>query len=659
MEKLSSIAKNRCQAAENTRRENRLVGCMIGKGALTFTHPETTTGGKKRKRSGKSGQSLFPCPMPTNQTCWALGFYIITDIWKQQVLQTDGKGHQPVTMVRLERWKLEDKAWFASTDSSHDPPRLSDRDLTSKAPHETCQTCQQTSPRMFEEFFLCRNADCDDFWKHEGKVQLEPLTYTKPYLQQRGKRDPDGYKPYGAYKGDDNTFPTAAVTFPDWWEKHYNAVRDDPITKDNFGERMRDLNKGFWCPDCGMLNRRLKWSVWDCANSTCSAKWPGHPSIVPAARIVEIGKTAPPNWSTKPGYTGSEDTGDHIRHNFDLRYGCGVTVIVPKQGTNAQLQGSDWLFDRFQQLANADKIYLQRQFVPSPSGGTVTNHFIHNYGKPYKLGVDIQLQSSFEEAPPELSHARDSANLLCRRYQSSLDGAEDFNECYVAGYFTDNHMGWHDDGEDGLGNVIATWTLGGEGRMFICADVDQYFGRDSSNKVIEEDLLLVAVHKEEGRRKLKEKLDVDLAVVPPLTEDQKKTIREQYREDLGKLVGNRADKADCHQALELPLTHGSIVVMHGEKMQKYYKHSVKVNTPFRVALTFRHIKDENAKVNVRGRKNWEYPHVPDKSYLDEFNKDSEDEEEAPSKRRKNTLVLRPKGGQSSGTKQSGQKKVKK
>lgn len=621
---LTSIATDRCEAAENTRKENRLVGCLVGKGATEVEFP---------KQSPELRRSFFPCPMPHNQNRWVMGFYIITDIWKQAAREAvgrteDGKRKKPimVTMVRLERWKLEEKAWFASPDASHNPPPLSARDFNTKAEVEQCWKCHESGPRMFDELFLCRNEHCEEFWRDQGQLVTRELTYTELYLKQRQKREPDGWRPYGAYKGG-SEFPAIAEYFPDWWQKNYKAVENEPITKENFEKRMKDLNKGFWCPNCGMLNRRLKWDEWVCANGKCTfPPQQGHPSIMSAAQVVQIGKTKLPDWSIKPeetGYVGKEDIGDYIAHNFDLRHGCGVSVLYPKEGTNAKHQNSDWLLDRFQRLASDGQIDLQKQFVETPVPGTVTDHFIHNFGRPYKLAVDIRQQTSFEDGPEELRIARDFANSICRRYQLP-PGAEDFNECYIAGYFTDNHMGWHADGEQGLGSVVATWTLGGEGRMFIGANVEQHTGRQSGKgqSIVEEDLVLVGAKKEEWRQNRKQQLDADLAAA--LTEDARETIMEQYREDLDNELDKRPGKPSPYQTIKIPLTHGSIVVMHGKMMQTYYRHKVDVLTPFRVALTFRQITDDNVNAKGTSKMPEELPHFQSQEYLKEFSGDAED-----------------------------------
>lgn len=591
--------------------DKRLVGFLIAEGA---TRGKDTKKSTVRKWTHSTGQPFFSCPMPNNQNCWVLGFYIVTDYWK--AITEDGE----VTMARLERWNIEENAWFASQDPSHNPPPLSERDFDTKAPDETCQTCQQTSPRMFEEHFLCRHKACPDHWKYNGETVTTALTYTKAYLQQREPRSDSGFKPYGGYRGK-NEFPEIAPNALEWWEKNYNAHKGIPMTKDDFGDRMYALSRGFWCPDCGMLNRRLKWSEWECANSECSFKMEGAPAFMTADQLTAIKKTPEPNWSLKKCFDRSEDTGTHMRHHYDLQYGCCVTVIVPKAGTNAAPQGSDWLLERFQLLANDGQIDLQKQFVKAKNIGTTSNHFIHNFGHAYNLDIDIKQHKSFEDAPPELSIARDAVNSLCQRYQSK-PGEEDFNQCYVAAYFRNNKMGYHSDGEMGLGSVIATWTLGGEGVMQIAPRPVQFFGRTANNTCMqEEDLLLPGVLAREERKALKEARDAKLTADPNDAE-----ARTAYTEGFEALMKKQPARKtrEPETLLQIPLTHGSVVVMHGENMQKHYEHKVSVNTPLRFALTFRNVTAANAL--QKSLKTGEYPHTPDTSYLETFRLEAEKKE---------------------------------
>lgn len=582
------------------------------------------TRNKKRKWVHVSG-TFFPCPMPKNQENWVLGFYIITDIW--QAMTADGW----VTMVRLERWNIQDKAWWASKHESHNPPRLEMRDFDTKAPQETCQTCQKLSPRMFDDFFLCRYKECANFWKHNGAHVTTDLTYSTTFLQQRESRK-EPPKPYGAYKGT-SQFPEIATIFQTWWEDNYRSLQTEPITKENFEARMTSLNRGFWCPDCGMLNRRLKWQEWHCANRNCSFSKPGQPSIISASEIIEFGKKKQTNWE-KLGFVRQEDLPDYTRYHYDLQNECRITVMIPKEGANAKHQGADWLWDRFQILANNGTLGLERRSTPSQVPGMVTSHYNANFGEDYKLVVDTSQSKSFEEAPEELSIARDSANTLCHPYKRT-GGEDDFNECYVAAYFTDNTMHWHNDGERGLGNVIATWTLGGEGTMSFSPKLDQYWGQTKPGVIIEDDLLLTGSMKLAERKALKRKLVVDRQGHG--TPDQLcscdncatalKTYREAFEALFEEKGEQRSDNAKARKWLTVPLTHGSLVVMHGENMQKHYVHEISVDTPLRFALTFRHISEEHhLEAETAGNSILEYPHIPDTTYLDDFRKEMSESE---------------------------------
>lgn len=567
--------------------------------------------------------------MPNNQNCWVLDFYVITDDWKAyvEVTEIDKQGEEnvekqvikEVRMVRLERWKLEEKAWFANPDSSHNPPALEARDFTITADEEECLSCHKLSPRMFKEYFLCRNEKCDDHWKHDGKLSTAKLTYEKSYLQQREKGRPDGFSPYGAYNGTLN-FPEIAPNFPEWWHENWQQYEEVPLTKENSEMRMKALNAGFLCPNCGMINERKRWHEWKCANSTCSFVRPGYPKISTAGELAQIHKTAQPVWKELSCFAGVDSTGDYMRYNFDLKHGCGITVIVPKEGSDAQRQ-SDWLLKRFQDYASDGDILLEKQFIGTRVPGMVTNHFVHNYGRSYKLAIDVRQDTPFRDAPKILPMARDAANKLCRQYQSE-EGTEDFNQCYVAAYFADNAMHFHSDGEKGLGSVIATWTLGGDGEMLIAPNDHQFFGWEGS-KPLQNDLLLPGIRAEPERRRLKADLDRRLEAVKGAAQKEEEVrgvYRRRFREVVKEWEGKGSAGARPAPLLKLPLTHGSVVVMHGKNMQNYYQHEVSVKSPLRFALTFRHVaKDNEGEKGADERAtSAEYPHTPDRSYLSEF-----------------------------------------
>lgn len=615
-------AKRRLAAMIATFAEKRLVGCIIAKGA-TEDRSEATKPSKSKKKANSYAKSstrpFFCCPVPKNEDLWVLGFYIITDYWKAQV---DGG---EVTMFRLERWKLEDKAWFASQAATHDPPPLSARDFTTKATQEKCNTCATASPRMYEEYFLCRNEQCADYWKHDGEVSREVLTYTKKYLQQREPRPQiGGYKPYGAYQGN-AIFPEIAPHALPWWQTIYQALENQQLTKETYEVRMNNLSRGFWCPNCGMLNTRRHWEKWECANTRCNFSMQGYPKISTVDVLTGIYKTPLPEWTQLPCYAGEEDADGYTKYNFDLEAGCGVAILVPHDATNRRLQGADYLLDRLQTLASTGRVDLQKQFALAGAPGVLTSHFIHNYGRDYQLTVDIRQKSSFEDAPDAIRIAKNAANDLCRQYQMNpTSHKEDFNQCYLAAYFTKNHMGWHADGERGLGSVIATWTLGGEGEMEIAPNDEQYWGQVvGRGKVIEDDALLPGILKREERIELKFDLDQKLAAIQgegKAQDAERKKAFEEYNEEFKELMKDdiKGNSETPKTLLKLPLTHGSIVVMHGENFQNYFRHQVHVQGPLRFALTFRCITDEHYKGKVSKRVLGVYPYNQDQTYLDNF-----------------------------------------
>lgn len=642
----------------------KLIGVIIGRGATPEIVDYVSFQGRGINNKSLTKDTLFPCPMPNNQQGWVLGYYIVTDIWNARIgidsedseATTDAEARSElngelerepgtrtsipraeaekglITMLRLERWNIENKAWFAKDSPSHDPPLLHKRDYSINANSETCKMCIQESPRIFEEYFLCQNTACGNHWRVDGRISTANLTYTKTFLQKRDiGRLSNNFKPPGAMTG--THFPEVAPPFRSWVKDNHETLTPESLTAENYEAKMKVLNTGFLCPSCHMLNRRIKWHAWHCANGDCNYSHNGAPPFLLPQKLTElVPKHKAIDWkklTVAPFkcFQYEQDCGDYTCYNYDLAYGCGISILVPKPGTNNNHKGADWLYERVFDLASDGTIPLERIITPASAEGTITNHYIVNYGKPYKLATHIKNTINWEDAPEEITYARNKINELTDRFQirdpqgNLVDGEGEFNECYIAGYFTDNAMSWHDDGEGGLGSVVATWTLGGAGRMQIGMKTKHMYGR-RGQKFIDEDLVLPGCIHETERRALKHTLDTVYAQYPnPDTNAthraQRLQAHAQWKQSFHTLLQNvkMPAKPKPRRMLDIPLVHGSIAVMRGAKMQQLYEHKVTVETPLRLALTFRHVSPAHERKVLVPREREEYPHYPDESHL--------------------------------------------
>jgi hypothetical protein len=186
-----------------------------------------------------------------------------------------------------------------------------------------------------------------------------------------------------------------------------------------------------------------------------------------------------------------------------------------------------------------------------------------------------------------------------------------------------NVLKWHDDGEMGLGPVITTWTLGGGGTMTFGLKPKYYSGKvtvpkkddkkDGEEKKEEEE---EAEEEEEEKEEEEEEEDAaggdgdeedDEEAAPAPKRKGKKVTETTYITDdpvplgcakaserlklLQQLQQLQSGKIDAAQykaqfaelmkkvtksgkpkaLLEVPLVHGSFVVMHGDRMQEIYE----------------------------------------------------------------------------------------
>lgn len=130
-------------------------------------------------------------------------------------------------------------------------------------------------------------------------------------------------------------------------------------------------------------------------------------------------------------------------------------------------------------------------------------------------------------------------------------------ECYIDLMYTPR------DGESSLGPTIATLSLGAKATMYIRMKQKYYQGFSKSKKFIDDDPVLQGCEDEDRRRELKE-----LLVTGRIT-------RQAYEKQRGEIVPSGKRKCrDAAPAIKMELHHGDMIVMHGERLQKFYEVSV-------------------------------------------------------------------------------------
>ncbi|EJD52529.1 hypothetical protein AURDEDRAFT_111192 [Auricularia subglabra TFB-10046 SS5] len=418
--------------------------------------------------------------------------------------------------------------WFPAAESSPPPqnPRLlttgngpsrrrklfsmditkPDAQLLATAHAQCCKTCGTVSPTVYREGWMCLASICRAFWRFE-----------------------DGTSPHGQGLQYDEQFVTLAPT-----PAHLRATAA-PYTP---SDPPQHPLAGLWCRNCGVATARSRWVGWECSVCKRGIRAP-HPVL--SAHALASVKGAPPCGIRKI----HEDSAIRVEH-FAVSVGNGGSMlwvnkfIFPlRRGTIYHILGNDAvnhladdILERYQtELADAP-LMRRHKLVKSKLAGTRTQYFSQNFGVPYKYAAKTGTTVTFNDAP---SAVLDSRALIQDRAKIVVQGAE-FNELLVALYLEGQQMNYHNDGEEGLGEHIASLSLGAPAKMHFRA-----------------------LKTKQGRTGT---------------------------------AGTQDAQGRHDTLLKMSLNHGDVVVMHGVGLQNYYEHSV-VPEGFRVVATARFIRDDD------------------------------------------------------------------
>ncbi|CAN9477329.1 unnamed protein product [Alternaria alternata] len=256
--------------------------------------------------------------------------------------------------------------------------------------------------------------------------------------------------------------------------------------------------------------------------------------------------------------------------------------------------GPDAMFEELQQT----DIGLQRRSMPNGQlkGPNYCRHFAVNYGMPYKF-IAATASRPFDGATRPITSTRSRLNwaaklLLAEENGKSMDEVcqewqeKEFNEVLALGYFEEQKINYHDDGEFGLGPTIATLSLGAPGTMRIRMKARHYHGVSSVAGLYDDAAPIPGCQQYEARLALQPALDV-------LRRSDTKAWNAR-RKQIPKQLG-LTHRGTARDVLTMQLGHGDIVVMHGADVQKYYEHAVEHAGKLRFALTCRYIDSESLR----------------------------------------------------------------
>lgn len=541
------------------------------------------------KDNNQSMRSKMP-----HQYC-VLGLYKPTHIWyEKQKSKTAKKEAKSCIRYRFERLDpYNEPAWFLpeGTQEKYPPGELGQPVV------QTCLACAKTFQQIYLRGWICLNKVCENYWKFStssGKltpVDEDLLKYDPRFLKQK------------------TTWPQEkSLLFP----MEFNKIN---VTKETRGVDLysRDAWNGLVCPNCHGCIMRKSFLGWHCETPNCNWK---HELPLNMPMLASAITGSGPQFPVTAGYTPCQDIvfSSTIRvpkpvcaNNFRMvRYdfpveGCYAVHNIANQTINEAPDGPNAMFEELQRV----DIKLRRRKLDSdnrkdPKWMRSQNV---NYGFEYKFG-ETGGGGNEKFAECEAKAIRDvrtrlnwsRVQIIARDQRKPVNEFDEvqktykpleFNECLILSYFEAQSIGFHDDGEDGVGPHVATLSLGDSGTMQFRMKKTRYYGRTKAGVYDWEYPPIPGCIKYEERRK---KHDGIVGKAPTTYKEQ-----QAYYKKAAEELGLKEFRDNTPIVLELALRHGDEAFMMGDLVQKYYDHSVSHQGRLRFALTCRYIDPTGSK----------------------------------------------------------------
>ncbi|PSN72603.1 hypothetical protein BS50DRAFT_673327 [Corynespora cassiicola Philippines] len=474
-------------------------------------------------------------PSKPQHTYSVLDYFKPTHIWSEK---SNGK---TIVRYRFEKFNVNKSSWW----------QASNRDDMAKLGSlpdplvQSCRECKKETQQIYLQGWMCLQQSCHLFWK---LLPGDPADKFQEPNEDSLRYDPRWLKQKTHWPNEDDDYPLTSEKF-------------NPEAISIAGE---DNALAYWlgmvCPHCGRCILRAKWAGWECQNPQCSFKqYPSH-IVIPSRALCE------PHFPLSTSYTLSRDLWEAsvsltpiFTHNYRIhRYKIPgvdgfVAHMIANQTVVEEPGGPNDMFEELQKI----NIGLERRRMKTAvaKGDSYTRHF---------TGRNIE-EISEEWKPRE------------------------FNEVLALGYFQQQKINYHDDGEFGLGPTIATLSLGATGTMRLRMKGRHYAGVSNSG-IYDISPPLPGCVKYKERLALHDELESLKAGDQVVYRERLRAVPKELQLKPG---GKHPD------VLTMELGHGDIVVMHGFALQKYYEHSVDHGGKLRFALTCRFIEPESLKAQDR------------------------------------------------------------
>lgn len=486
--------------------------------------------------------------------------YSVMTHFKAVYLWWEKSNNKKVARFRYEKLYLDEQSWWVPEgfQTRNGPP-----DYHIKAKRQICKSCKEEHPLIFNEGFVCVNHTCKQFWML-GRTALTnevTLTYNPVWLSERTEW-PAEIKPPFALRP--------------------KLLPSDEI-KDPLFTTMRASLKGTVCPKCHCCIPRKDFLGWSCEIEGCgfSHELPRIKVTIESLQSTHAtqfhGHAIPRSKFLQPFQRrASVLDGPWRVETYDVLPGCLVKQFHSNMAINEVPGGAD---DMLGEMTRADLGLKRRPMTQSVLAGQLTGHYSANYGMPYKFSAEVET-TPFSGAPDVIMKA------LHRMIWAGNKASEDaplmkLNEVLVLGYFKDQQIGFHDDGEKEAGPTVVTFSLGSSARMLMRMKPKFFFGcrsnTPSSKSYDINQKILPGCWKPEERRRLNKNWS-------------KWTIARQATEFRAFKDSFKGKKPPI--SLDTELRHGDFIVMQGDDSQRCFEHQISNLGDVRFALTARHVRPD-------------------------------------------------------------------
>ncbi|GAA6009465.1 hypothetical protein JCM11491_003567 [Sporobolomyces phaffii] len=417
----------------------------------------------------------------------------------------------------------------------------------------TCASCGARHRAIYEEGITCYNETCHAFFRLPDGRMPHPahLTYNPSMLSLSPDAPLDSLIPQ----------PVSPRTLQSL--AHSPSIRD----------YSRAAWRGYGCSDCGRLSSRSEWLKLSCSECSAEVDAAGTKLTVEEVQAMTRRETR----GRRPLTTGEpllcvssiirtpvKSGPGHAGYTYDLGDGSRVHHFWP--ATADGYAEANRLFREYQGEA-AGRLFKRNPLsMHRVQGSLLCQQFTWNGGKEYLHAIAAETFPFFESderAPEDASPVSDNTaatstessrfaapcakdaceylkNIVPSVVSDDTVGETAFNEILSVAYMVGGRMNYHDDGEFGLGPVVASISLGADAVMSFRP-------------------------KRKGPKGLGNKTDA------PEPAPRGPTV-----------------------VLKLRLRHGDVMVMEGAEMQKRYEHAVEPDG-LRFAATARLIGPDHAK----------------------------------------------------------------